>query len=284
MLPALSALLKETADLFATHACDTARFDAEILLAHVLGIERMALFTRQIPPTSAELETYEALKVRYMHAEPVAYITGSQPFWNHDFLVNKHVLIPRQDTETLVEVVLGDFPDEGHILDLGTGTGCILLSILDERPLMAGVGVDISPEALDVAKLNAQKLGLAGRTVFKVSDWFSGLTQADGPFTAIVANPPYIPSEDIAILMAGVRDHEPVLALDGGEDGLEPYRIIAEMAPKYLMQNGMLAVEVGVLQANDVFDLFIHFGFEDVKVWRDFPGVERIVSGKKSHI
>jgi len=281
MQTAMAALLKTTADMFAAGGIDTARLDAEILLAHVLDCTRLELSAHSKQFTSSELEKYSAMTARRAKGEPVAYITGIQPFWNHDFLVNAQTLIPRQDTETLVEIALKQLPYAGRVLDLGTGNGCILLSILQERPAFSGMGLDISSEALAVARKNAGNMGLENRVTFAESNWFSALGASTEPFNAIVANPPYIASPDIEIVMPGVRDFEPMLALDGGPDGLAPYRVIASQAPKFLVSGGLLAVEVGVLQSNDVALMFEESGMKHVQITRDLPGVERVVSGKK---
>ena len=281
MQNAYAVLLKTTADAFAESGVDTPRLDAEILLAHTLGCERAALMVRAEAPKSVELEKFTAMVARRIEGEPVAYITGYQPFWNHDFLVNPHTLIPRQDTEALIEVALKDLPQDGQILDLGTGSGCIMLSILEERPSLTGLGLDISSEALELARRNAQNMGLKDRASFAESDWFSALPEPGKQFCGIVSNPPYIPTPDIEVLMADVRDFEPVLALDGGPDGLVPYRLIVEAAPQYLVSGGLLAVEVGVLQSNDVAAMFTAAGLNEVQITRDLPGMERVVSGKK---
>jgi len=279
----IAAVLKNGAARLSAVGIDTARLDAEILLAHLLGCERMGLLTLHEGLNQGVYGEYDAMIAAREAGKPVAYITGSQPFWNHEFIVNADTLIPRQDTETLVEQVLEQLPQRGgRILDLGTGSGCILLSILAERPALTGVGLDISAGALVAAEENAGRLGVGGRAEFLVSDWFAALDEGAHAFTAIVSNPPYIPSVDIDGLMVDVREHEPILALDGGADGLDPYRLITEKAQHFLVPGGLLAVEVGILQANDVADLFELAGFEDVRKIRDLPGVQRVVSGKKS--
>lgn len=280
MQTALAALLLEATKRL--EPSETARLDAELLLAHALGCERMALFTLKGEVEGSQLETFHELIARRSSGEPVAHLTGYQAFWEHDFLVTSNTLVPRQDTETLVEQVLKYLPDQGRILDLGTGTGCILLSLLHERPRMTGLGLDVSPEALCVAAENAERLGLSNRVKFEKSDWFSALEGKEDLFSAIVSNPPYIPTEDIEDLMSDVRNFEPTLALDGGSDGLTPYREIASKALEYLDRGGLLAVEVGVLQCNDVADLFESSGLKQVTITRDLPGIERVVSGKKS--
>jgi len=260
----------------------TARLDAELLLSYLLKCERLALLTFQTPVGTATESRFAQLLARRIAGEPVAYITGVQAFWQHDFHVNSYTLIPRQDTETLVELALkelADFP-RPHILDLGTGSGCILLSLLAEIEDATGVGLDVSVEALEIARKNASSLGLGDQAAFLEGNWFDGLMSGQH-FDCIVANPPYIPSKDIGGLMKEVRMHEPLSALDGGSDGLAPYQIIAQGAGGFLKPGGLLAVEVGIGQAGSVADFFAASGFGNVEISRDLPGIDRVVSARK---
>jgi len=277
----IAALLKTAASELADYAGENARFEVELLLAHALGCNRLDLLTRTELPTEAQKKRFHSMTAQRANREPIAYITGYQPFWNHDFLVSSQTLIPRQDTETLLEVTLRRMPERGNVLDLGTGSGCILLSLLAERPAITGLGLDFSPEALEIAGQNARNMGLAKRCSFIESDWFSEVKDKKEHFTTIVANPPYIPSIDVGELMADVRNFEPKLSLDGGRDGLTCYRTIISNAPDFLDDGGLLAVEVGVLQSNDVAALFEASGLKAIEISRDLPGVERVVSGKK---
>lgn len=281
MQPQVSEIISKAVVQLEQAKLETSKLDAELLLAHMLGIERLDLLTFSGTISSELLEDYDALIKRRSAGEPVAYLTGLQGFWNHDFLVNKHTLIPRQDTETLVELVLKESAESARLLDLGTGTGCIALSILAERARWRATGVDISGGALKVAQRNAERIGIADRITFLESNWFSALRPTDDEFDFIVANPPYIASADMAALMPDVRDFEPSLALDGGADGLDPYRLISETAPDFLASGGLLAVEVGVFQSNDTFDMFQQAGLVDVQIHKDLPGQERVVSGRK---
>ncbi|MCJ9430447.1 peptide chain release factor N(5)-glutamine methyltransferase [Kordiimonas marina] len=280
---AIASVLKAATDRLAAAGIVTARLDAEILLSHVLKLPRLRLYTEQGRALEAdEAEAFEALLVRREKGEPVAYLTGSQEFWSLEFKVSPETLIPRPDTETLVEVVTKYAQAPRHILDLGTGTGCILLSILSEYPQAHGLGVDLMPGAVMLAAENADQLGLAGRAVFKTSDWFSDVQAPEGGFDVIVSNPPYIPSADIGGLMADVRDYEPMSALDGGPDGLAPYKLIAAEAPAYLAGGGLLAVEVGIGQADDVAAILAASGYVDIVITPDLGGINRVVSGKKT--
>jgi release factor glutamine methyltransferase len=283
MTPEIAALVKTAESAFSSAGIVTSRLDAELLLAHHLGCERPELIVHdKLVPSNVLADFSESVRRRSL-GEPVAYIIGSQAFWNHDFLVSTDTLIPRQDTETLVEVALKHIRKDSRILDLGTGTGCILLSLLDEEKSAHGVGVDMSAGALKMAQENAKRTGTHKRVSFVKSDWFAELSTSDGLFDVIVSNPPYIASDDLEITMKDVREFEPVQALDGGADGLAPYRFISETAPSFLVPGGFLAVEVGVLQANDVFDMFQQAGFSALKIYRDLPGIERVVCGQKSN-
>jgi len=261
---------------------ETARLDAELLLAHLLKYERMALLMRTEPLDRATVHALEKIISRRADGEPVAYIIGVQAFWQHDFNVNTHTLVPRQDTETLVEVVLRGLSSvkAPNILDMGTGSGCILLSLLAEFESATGVGLDISAEALAVAEKNASKIDLSDRAEFLQSDWFDSLKPGEHRFDSIVCNPPYIPSQDIKGLMKEVRMHEPRAALDGGLDGLGPYRVIAKEASAHLVPGGLLAVEVGTGQAQEVAAFFEASGFNQVEIFKDLPGLDRVVSAR----
>lgn len=264
---------------------ETARLDAEILLSHVLGCARMSLYGKPGTPVSvAERDMFQALVNRRITKEPVAYLTGAQEFWSLPFKVTPDTLIPRPDTETLIEVVLARLKETSApaILDLGTGSGCILVSLLTEIKTASGFAVDLSHKALDVAQGNAVALGVADRADFIQGSWFDPLGEQQPLFDVIVSNPPYIPTNDLSGLMSDVKDFEPVAALDGGTDGLAPYRLIAGKSPDFLKPEGLLAVEVGIHQAQDVAALFSQNGLVDVTVSRDLGGIERVVSGKIS--
>ena len=211
---------------------------------------------------------------------PMAYITGVKEFWGMEFKVNDNVLIPRPDTETLVEVAVDLYIEnnlQGEILDLCTGSGCILLSILKYVYGSSGVGVDISDGALRVAGANSEALGIDA--TFIKSDMFESIPR-DERFDIIVSNPPYIKSNVIETLMSEVKDYEPMSALDGSADGLRFYRIIADRAPEFLNKGGMLFVEIGYDQGEEVSALITEAGFTDVQVIKDLSGLDRVVSGR----
>ncbi|HZG33500.1 MAG TPA: peptide chain release factor N(5)-glutamine methyltransferase [Sphingopyxis sp.] len=249
-----------TATNLLTGASDTPRLDAELLMAHALGIERQALLLD--PARYAVPEIYANLIARRMGHEPVAYIVGYRDFWTIRIEVGPGVLIPRPDSETLVEACLdvtGHQPRAGwpaRVLDLGTGPGTLLLAVLSEFPEATGVGVDASEFALAYARDNAAALGMAARTDFRSGDWGAGV---DGPFDLILCNPPYI--ADTEWLMPDVADHEPAEALFAGADGLDDYRRIIPDLPRLLAPGGAAVLEIGASQLMSVSALAEAAGF-----------------------
>ncbi len=250
--------------------------DARWLLAHALGIERDRLTLALHDPVPEAQQTLfrQAITAR-AHHQPVAQIIGARLFWGRSFRVSPDVLDPRPETETLVEKALQHA--FGRVLDLGTGSGAILLSLLAERPGAIGVGVDLSLDALDIARHNAKALNLSQRAQFMRSDWFSAV---EGKFDLIVSNPPYIAASDFAGLAPEVRDWEPRMALvpDGCDgSGLAAYRTIAAHAPEYLAAKGWLMVEIGVGQGPDVLALFTQAGLRQGQILSDLSGRGRVV-------
>jgi release factor glutamine methyltransferase len=247
---------------------------AEATRADIVGDPHRAL----TPEQEATLEDYLSRRER---REPVSHILGRKGFWKIMLDVTPDVLTPRPDTETVVEWVLRDFPEHAawSVLDLGVGSGAILLSILAERPAAKGLGVDVSEEALAVARDNAAHLGLAGRTALLRGDWTEGL--ADASFDLVVCNPPYIASAVIETLEPEVRDHEPRIALEGGPDGLTHYRRLAPEILRVLKPGGRFAVEIGYDQKEAVEALFRDAGAADVQTLRDLGDRDRVVAGAK---
>jgi release factor glutamine methyltransferase len=249
--------------------------DARRLLAYAMNVapDRLTLHLHDaIDAQTADLYS-QALQER-LARRPVAQIIAERMFWGRKFRVTEAVLDPRPETETLiVEALRGGFE---RVLDLGTGSGCIVLTLLAERPGTEGVGVDLSPEALAVARDNAGTLGLADRVALTVSDWFSAVV---GRFDLIVSNPPYIAECEMADLAPEVRNWEPHLALTPGGDGLGAYRSIAMTAPSYLMPGGRLMVEIGPTQAAAVGAMFVDAGFQSIRVLPDLDGRDRVVAG-----
>ncbi len=261
---------------------DSARLDARLLVAEVLGVAPMKVATYpEMPLSPAQAARLEALAVRRAAREPMSHILGRRGFWTLTLKVTADTLDPRADTETVVEAVLDALPDRAkpyRLLDFGTGTGAILLALLSELPDATGLGIDISAAALAVARENAETNGLSRRVEFALGEWGRGL---DGCFDAIVANPPYIPDQDIAALEPEVARFEPRLALAGGADGLSCYRALAPDLPRLLAPGGIAAVEVGAGQAGEVADLLRRAGLAVTGTRQDLGGVARCVTARK---
>lgn len=267
---AADALREATARL--ASVSDTPRLDAELLMAHAAGLERgeLLLRLRDMPTPGG----FAALVERRLAHEPVSQIIGTRDFWTLTLNVTRDVLTPRPDSETLIEAAVAHFAgSEGpkRILDLGTGSGALLLAALSEWPSATGLGVDISPAALAVARGNALRCGLEGRAEFVEGDWFAG---AEGQFDLILANPPYIATS--AALPRDVADYEPHGALFAGADGLDAYRILAPQIGAHLMPGGMAAVEIGHDQGVSAAALFAAKGLK-VSVLNDLGGHTRCI-------
>jgi release factor glutamine methyltransferase len=246
------------------------RFDAEVLLAHLAGVDRLALMAGPAE-IAVDPAAFEALIGRRAAGEPTAYITGTREFWSLPLRVTPDVLIPRPDSETLIEAAQGACKDRppATILDLGTGSGALLLATLSEYPRSRGLGIDLSPAALVVASGNARALGFANRAVFAAGDWGRGLRQR---FDLILSNPPYV--EDDAELAPDVRDHEPASALFAGADGLDAYRVLVPQLPGLLNPGGVAVLEIGFNQAAAVSEIAVEAGFV-VVTRRDLAGLDR---------
>lgn len=270
----IEQLKKQGSDRLRDAGIAEADLDAAYLLEYVLHIDRMAFLMDKEKEVSLEDASryMEQIEVRAKHI-PLQHITGEQEFMGYSFLVNEHVLIPRQDTEVLVEQV-AKLADGKRVLDVCTGSGCIILSLDQLCNLTKAVGVDLSTEALKVARANGMRLDSSVEWI--ESDLFANVT---GTFDIIVSNPPYIETKVIDGLMEEVRCHEPMMALDGGEDGLYFYRKIVEESPKYLTNNGYLCFEIGYNQGEEVKALMEHAGFQECQVIKDLAGLNRVVMG-----
>ena len=252
-----------------------ADLDAWYLLEYVTGITRTTYYLdtgKEMTPF--EEVTYRALLAKRASHIPLQHLTGVQEFMGLEFSVNEHVLIPRQDTEILVESVLDALQPGMEVLDMCTGSGCIILSLMKLGKDIRGMGVDVSEKALHIARQNAQKLQVEAQ--FLQSDLFDGV---EGAYDVIVSNPPYIRTDIIRQLQEEVKFHDPMLALDGKEDGLYFYRRIVEESPKYLKKAGKLFFEIGHDQAEDVVRLLTNAGFAEVTVKKDLAGLDRVVFG-----
>ena len=275
----LLAAWKDAQARLKANRIDSPAIDARLLLEAATGASRMDILTDPYRPVSPEqAEVLTAYVERRLKREPVSRILGRKGFWKIMLNVTPDVLSPRPDTETILDIATLAFaPHQAFsIIDLGTGSGAILLAILSERAGATGVGTDVSSEALAVARENAANLDLDGRATFLRTEWAAGF--GDHSFDLVVSNPPYIPSADIAGLDPEVRDHDPHLALDGGPDGLVAYRELAPEIMRVLKPGGTFAVEIGWDQGDAVKSLFEQAGFTDVIVVKDLGDRHRVVT------
>lgn len=256
--------------------------DAELLLAHVLQTTREKIIgypNQELTP--AQQEAFEALITRRANREPMAHILGKREFWGREFKVTKDTLDPRPDSETLIETVLNHYKAKEKpqkILDLGTGTGCLVLTLLAEFPGAAGVGVDLNPGAIKVANANAMHLRLEKHVDFLLQCWAEGITDK---FDVIISNPPYIRDGDINCLEPEVSHYEPRLALAGGEDGLHCYRELIPQLAELLSADGIVVLEYGMGQTEDVSAILRSNNLEVIGISCDLAGVERCVTAAK---
>ena len=265
------------ADRLKAAGIEQPRREGRLLLAHALGLDPAAVIGHPEYPVP-DHDFFLALVERRARGEPMAHLLGRREFWSLDFRVTPDTLDPRPDSETLVEAALAALADRRGavlgVLDLGTGTGCLLLAVLSELPCAEGTGVDLSQAAAAVARDNARRLGLDGRCRFLVGDWAASL---NGRFDLILSNPPYIPKDEIAALQREVAQFEPHLALDGGSDGLESYRCLAAELPRLLQPGGVAILEVGAGQWGPVSDMMREAGLVVGAPRADLAGVERCV-------
>lgn len=267
---------------FAAAGLDSPDLDARVLLAYALGLDHAALVALSDRPLgAAEIERIEELAARRLKREPVARIVGVKEFWGLPIGLGPATLVPRPDTETVVETALDALDAEGlrterlRLADLGTGSGAILLALLSELPRAYGVGTDLDVAALATARANARELGFEDRAAFLACDFAAALA---GGFDLVVANPPYVRSGEIESLEPEVRDHDPRLALDGGRDGLSSFRTLAREMPRLLAPRGHLVIELGAGQSAAVASLFRNGGRDGaIEVRRDLSGVERVL-------
>jgi len=265
------------AEKFRAAGIESPELDARILIGHALGLDHAGLAAAEKQELSAATAAaIDALAARRLAREPVARIIGEKEFWGLSFIMTPAVLVPRPETETLVEVALSlvDRAAPLRIIDLGVGSGAILLALLSELPHARGTGIDIAADALDVARTNAQRLGLSDRADFILGDF----PAAEGMFDLVVSNPPYIAAPEIAGLAPEVRNFDPSHALDGGPDGLAAFRSIAAIAHHLLLPTGHLVVEIGAGQESAVRELFVQSGLAISAVRHDLSGIPRVVA------
>jgi release factor glutamine methyltransferase len=280
----IAAVRRAVARRFREAGLDTPDLDARLIVGHALGLDLAGLMSeRERPIGPSALAGIEALAARRLAGEPVARILGVKEFWGLPFAVTPAVLVPRPETETLVETALARLDTVGarerplRIGDLGTGSGALLVALLHELPQVFGIGTDRSVAAIATARENAQRLGVASRASFVACDFGAALT---GGFDLVVANPPYVASADIATLAREVRDFDPVAALDGGADGLAGYRAIVADAGRLLAPGALLAMEVGAGQSDAVSALADAAGLTAITATPDLAGIPRVVSAR----
>jgi release factor glutamine methyltransferase len=251
--------------------------DADLLLAEVLQCDRLTLLRRgNVDVGTAVAERFQQMLDSRASGCPVSRILGRREFWSLNLTVADGVLDPRSDSETLIEAVTRRLPDKKaklRFLDLGSGSGCLLLALLSEYGNASGLGIDILPAAVDIARGNATNLGLGSRARFEMGDWCD--LHLDTQFDVVIANPPYVPTADIAGLAPEVRLHDPTLALDGGDDGLEAYRQLATSLADMLKTRGIAVLECGMGQAGAVSGILSAAGFHSIAVAKDLSGIER---------
>jgi release factor glutamine methyltransferase len=272
----LAAALAAAATRLAAVGIDDARREARLLLATALGVATAdVLGNPDRLLSTADQARFAALVDRRAAHEPAARLIGGREFWSLDFALAPETLVPRPDSETVVEAALAHVADRAapcRILDLGTGTGCLLLAVLSELPSATGIGIDIAPNAARTALRNAVALGLAGRVGFFAGAWAAAI---EGRFDVILVNPPYIPSGTIAGLAPEVSRHDPRVALDGGPDGLDAYRVLAPETARLLGDDGIAVFELGAGQAAAVTATMRSAGLTIIEVRRDLAGIER---------
>lgn len=282
-MPTVGEMLASVAARLAAAGIENGRLEARMLVGDATGlaVEAMIAEPEVAINDAGVIARVERLTKRRLTREPMSQILGSREFWSLPFKVTPDVLTPRPDSETLVEAVLSIVPDRAarlSLLDLGVGSGCLLLSLLHALPNARGLGVDRSERALAVARENTQALGLAGRAEMRAGDWGAGLAEQ---YDIVVSNPPYIPTDDIEGLAPEVSEHEPWLALDGGQDGLDAYRTLAGELPFLVREGGWTALEVGQGQAADVARLMRAAGFRIERVAADLGGIERVILARR---
>ena len=276
----LDNTIKQASKILKSHNIASHELDAQIMLSDIMKVTREFLIVNNHINISKEVRKkyYKAVK-RRINKEPIAYITGKKEFWSESFLINKSTLVPRPETELLLYKIINYFKDKNiNILDIGTGSGCILLSVLKELKYSKGIGIDISKEAIKIAKINCKNLSLLNRAKFKVYD----MTKFnEGKYDLIISNPPYIPSRDLKNLSTDITNYEPLVALNGGDDGLDLIKKVIYKANSLLKRNGLLAIEIGFQQYKKVSYLLKENGYREMSKEYDYErNVRCIISTK----
>jgi len=263
---------------FLTIGIETPELDARIILKEVLSLDDKDLILKESLDIPEEMiEKIITIESRRLNGEPISKIFKKRDFYNSTFVISNDVLDPRPETELIVEIANNyiNRNEVKNILDLGTGSGCILLSILKENRMINGLGIDLSKEAISIAKQNSKKLNLETRSNFLVSNWMNSVNYK---YDLVVSNPPYIASEDIKKLSKSVKIYDPILSLDGGDDGLNSYRLIASDLKRIISMNALIIIEIGYNQSLQVIDIFKKNDFKLIKKYNDINGLDRVLT------
>lgn len=274
----LKEIQRKLCNNFSTIGIETPELDARIILKEVLSLDDKDLILKESLDIPEEMiEKIITIESRRLNGEPISKIFKKRDFYNSTFIISNDVLDPRPETELIVEIANNyiNKNEVKNILDLGTGSGCILLSILKENRMINGLGIDLSKEAISIAKQNSKKLNLETQSNFLVSNWMSSVNYK---YDLVVSNPPYIASEDIKKLSKSVKIYDPILSLDGGDDGLNSYRLIASDLKRIIGMNALIIIEIGYNQSLQVIDIFKKNDFKLIKKYNDINGLERVLT------
>ncbi len=274
----LKEIQRKLCNNFSTIGIETPELDARIILKEVLSLDDKDLILKESLDIPEEMiEKIITIESRRLNGEPISKIFKKRDFYNSTFIISNDVLDPRPETELIVEIANNyiNKNEVKNILDLGTGSGCILLSILKENRMINGLGIDLSKEAISIAKQNSKKLNLETQSNFLVSNWMSSVNYK---YDLVVSNPPYIASEDIKKLSKSVKIYDPILSLDGGDDGLNSYRLIASDLKRIISMNALIIIEIGYNQSLQVTDIFKKNDFKLIKKYNDINGLDRVLT------
>ena len=274
----LKEIQRKLCNNFSIIGIETPELDARIILKEVLSLDDKDLILKESLDISNEMiEKIIAIESRRLNGEPISKIFKKRDFYNSTFLISNDVLDPRPETELIVEIANNyiNKNEVKNILDLGTGSGCILLSILKENKMINGLGIDLSKDAISIAKQNSKKLNLEIQSNFLISNWMSSLNYK---YDLVVSNPPYIASEDIKKLSKSVKIYDPILSLDGGDDGLNSYRLIASDLKRVVSKNALIIIEIGYNQSLQVIEIFKKNNFKLMKKYNDINGLDRVLT------
>ena len=274
----LSELQKKITKILAEGGIETNSLDARIILREIFNFdEKELILNSDLILSESKISKVQKIITRRLNFEPVSKIFGKRDFYNSTFSISDDVLDPRPETENIVEIANNFILEKGYesFIDLGTGSGCIILSILKENKNLTAVGLDISIDAIDIAKKNSKDMNLEKRSSFLVSNWLSSVYNS---YDLIISNPPYIPSDEIITLSKTVKNFDPLISLDGGQDGLKCYKEIAQDINRVINKNGRVILEIGYNQAHDVIKIFESKEFKLLKIYNDINGLNRILT------